>query len=121
MSWILGIPFLKKYPFSFNYDNLMIGYLKKNETPFQQNSIFSLYKKEIIILTIFIFSIILAFNIGKYTHKRMSKMPRKSKANELEDNYEYIEDKKVNNNKNRETKNNKINKEIELSSKFINE
>ena len=120
MSWILGIPFLKKYPFSFNYDNLMIGYLKKNETPFQQNSIFSLYKKEIIILTIFIFSIILAFNIGKYTHKRMSKMPRKNKANELEDNYEYIEDKEANNNKIRETKNNKVNKEIELSSEFIN-
>ena len=55
-----------------------------------------------------------------YTHKRICKIPRKSKANELEDNYEYIEDQKVNNNKIRETKNNKVNKEIELSSKFIN-
>ena len=28
MSWILGIPFLKKYTLSFNYDNKVIGYLK---------------------------------------------------------------------------------------------
>ena len=28
ICWILGIPFLKKYPFSFKYDDKMIGYLK---------------------------------------------------------------------------------------------
>ena len=90
MSWILGIPFLKKYTLSFNYDNKIIGYLKNNNiSPFKDSSS---YKKEIIIGTIFIVSIILAFIFGMYTHKKLSKKPRKSKANELEESVEYIED-----------------------------
>ena len=117
MSWILGIPFLKKYPFSFNYDNKLIGYLKKNNG-LSHNS-FSFYKKEIIII-LFIFSIILSFILGIYTNKNINKIPRKSKANELNDNYEYIDNKSLNNNKCVNSKNKESKKEIELSSKLIN-
>ena len=36
-----------------------------------------------------------------FTHKRISKMPRKNKTNELNDNCEYVEN-KDNDNKNKE-------------------
>ena len=88
MGWILGIPFFKKYTLSFNYDNKMIGYLKKN-IPLKTNAF--LNKKELIIILAFVFSIILAFIFGMYTHKKINKMPRKSKANELDDGIEYVE------------------------------
>ena len=29
MSWVMGVPFLKKYILSFNFENKMIGYYKK--------------------------------------------------------------------------------------------
>ena len=51
MSCIIDTPFFKKYNFPFDYDNLTIGYLKKN-IPLQ-NSIF-LSEKEIIIILVFI-------------------------------------------------------------------
>ena len=88
MSWIIGIPFFKKYTLSFNYDNKMIGYLKK-KTPMKTNTF--LYKKELVVIIVFVFSIILAFIFGMYTHKKINRKPRKSKANELDDSCEYVE------------------------------
>ena len=95
MSWILGIPFFKKYTLSFNYDNRMIGYLKENINIVQTSGF--LNKKELIIIAVFIISIIFAFILGIFTHKKLSKIPRKNKANELEDNCEYIEENKLSN------------------------
>lgn len=115
MSWILGAPFLKKYSLSFNYDNKMIGYLKKNNNP-TENSLFSISKKEVLLITIFIFSIILAFVLGMYTHKKIAKAPRKTKANELDDNCEYIENK----DKNKDIDINDSNNDIQLGNKLIN-
>jgi len=117
MSWILGAPFFKKYTLSFNYDNKMIGYLKKNTNVQSENSVLSISKKEIIFITVFIFSIILAFIMGMYTHKKITKAPRKPKANELEDSCEYIENKDENNNKDF---NDDSNNKIDLSNKLIN-
>ena len=88
MSWIIGIPFFKKYTLSFNYDNKMIGYLKK-KTPMKTNTL--LYKKELVVIIVFVFSIILAFIFGMYTHKKINRKPRKSKANELDHSCEYVE------------------------------
>ena len=105
MSWILGIPFLKKYTLSFNYDNKVIGYLKKTSI-FSQNSVS--YKK-LIIITVFIFSIIVSFILGMFTHKKISKKPRKSKANELDDSCDYIENSNKKNDANEEMNSNLIN------------
>ena len=99
MSWILGIPFFKKYTLSFNYDNIMIGYYKKQENNLIQTSNFSY--KEIIIIVVFIATVIIAFLMGMYVHKKLIKAPRKSRANELTDTCEYCEnnlaDKIINN------------------------
>ena len=114
MSWILGIPFFKKYILSFNYDNKMIGYYKKGNNTIN-NSIFYLHKKEIVISMVFFFVIILSFFLGMFTQKKLSKNQRKEKAYELNDNFEYN---KKSSNKN--NNNNGANKEIELSSKLIN-
>lgn len=118
MSWILGIPFFKKYVLSFNYDNKMIGYLKQNDNG-STNKILSL-KKEIIIISIFVFSIILAFTLGMYTHKRLNRT-RKSKANELnDDNFEYVQNKNIEDEEQDNPKNNEDKKELFLSTKLIN-
>jgi len=111
MSWILGIPFFKKYILSFNYDNKMIGYYKRDNNAF--DSFFSRYKKEIIISLFFIFAIISSFFLGMFTQKKLSKDQRKNKAYELKDNFEY-------NGKNSNNDNDGAGKEIELSSKLIN-
>ena len=88
MSWVMGIPFLKKYILSFNFDNKMIGYYKpKNNT--YKNSNFLFFENEITIIIIFSLAIILAFIFGMYTHKKLKKDRRKNKANELEDSFEY--------------------------------
>ena len=89
MSWILGAPFFKKYTLSFNYDNLMIGYYKKQENNLIQSSNFDY--KQLIIIIVFIATVILAFILGMYTHKKIIKAPRKSRANELADTCEYNE------------------------------
>ena len=94
-SWILGIPFFKKYTLSFNYDNKIIGYLKNKNSPTKSSF---MHQRELIIITIFVISIIISFILGMYTHKKLSKAPRKSKANELEDSCEYIENKDNNQN-----------------------
>jgi hypothetical protein len=119
MNWYLGTPFFKKYILSFNYDNKMIGYLKQNDIPSSENK-FSVFKKEIIIGVIFAFSVILAFTLGIYTHKRLSKGPRKSKANELDDdNFEYVNKNEINEEDN-EPQNIEEIKDINLKNKLIN-
>ena len=105
MSWILGIPFLKKYTLSFNYDNKEIGYLKKTNTISHS----SVSYKKIIIITVFIFSVILSFFLGMFTHKKISKKPRKSKANELDDSCDYIENSNKKSDANEEINSNLIN------------
>jgi hypothetical protein len=89
MSWILGAPFFKKYTLSFNYDSLMIGYYKKQENNLIQSSNFNY--KQLLIIIVFIATVILAFILGMYTHKKIIKSPRKSRANELVDTHEYNE------------------------------
>ena len=55
--------------------------------------------------------------MGMYTHKKITKSPRKPKANELEDSCEYIENKDENNNKDF---NDDSNNKNDLSNKLIN-
>jgi len=89
MSWIMGVPFLKKYILSFNFDNKMIGYYKPNANNTYKKSNFFLFEKENIVIIVFILAVILAFVFGMYTHKKIAKVQRKNKANELDDSFEY--------------------------------
>ena len=101
-EWHLGLPFLLKYQFVFNFDYKSIGFYKfKN---FEQKNIDSkeksidnnninnknISKIWLIILEILIILliIIVSFFIGKYVSRQ-----RKKRANELKDeDFEYIED-----------------------------
>jgi hypothetical protein len=103
--WKLGIPFFKKYKLSFNSDNRMITYYEKfidennnNNNDNEGND----YKKNdgnknsninshsILIKVLIIAGLLIIFFIlGILFHKNIIKLPRKKKANELEDDYEY--------------------------------
>lgn len=122
-SWTLGIPFLKKYRLSFNIDTNKIGYYKDdektiihkrmhNKSKSLYNYSFSFYK-----LVIIIALIIVIFILGMHFQKKIIKMSRKKKANELDDDYEYHpKDKNIDIN----TYNNSNAKEVELGCKLIN-
>ena len=83
-TWVLGKPFFKKYQLNFNYEENLISYY------INSNSISSKYNKKnnlkinFIIFFIFIFAFLLFFKIA------FCKYNRKLRANELEDNYNYI-------------------------------
>ena len=89
LDWILGIPFLKKYVLSYNYDSRTIGYYKlfgKEEKCEEESSNFfsSLAFKIIIVIVL----IIIIFGLGILFNKYFNKS-RKKKANELDDDFEY--------------------------------
>ena len=108
--WRLGIPFFKKYKFVFNADSREISYYEKfnsnieeedadiytdnkrnengnNKQKTQENS----NKKLYLILGIGGGGLLLIifFILGFLCHKNIIKLPRKKKANELDDDYEY--------------------------------
>ena len=81
-SWILGKPFFKKYQLNFNYEeNLISYYVNSNSNKYnKKNNV----KINFIIFFIFIFAFLLFFKVV------FCKYNRKLRANELEDNYNYI-------------------------------
>ena len=97
-NWYLGLPFLRRYQFIFNYDSKTIGFYndkikdganKKNDTnneiDLNNNSNIRLYI-EISVIIILVLLIIAAFVVGKKMNDK-----RKKRANELnDDNYEYF-------------------------------
>lgn len=117
-NWTLGIPFLKKYKLSFNYDKKKIGYLKNNDEIYFDND----EKKSYVIIIkilIIVFLIVIIFILGMLYQEKIIKIPRKTKANELDDNYEYNNyEKKIINDIN-DVKNNKNKKEVELGLKLL--
>ena len=94
--WKLGIPFLKKYKLSFNGDNRIITYYEKynnNKTNNNNNGGDNLNEDnnnstfiKIIIIGVLL---VIFFVLGILFHKNIIRLPRKKKANELEDDYEY--------------------------------
>ena len=93
--WCLGIPFFKKYRFSFDYEKKLIGFYnqsfhfepnKQNISGKDNNNLIFL---KIIVIFLIIFFIIVGFIIKKFTNKKK----RKKKINELvdeeEENYDY--------------------------------
>ena len=102
--WVLGKPFSLKYHFIFNQDSKKIGlyrkyyeniYINKDNNKNESNKIIN-------IVLIIIFSFCLIF-IGFYLGKKIYQIKRKIRANELNDNYEYI-----NENNNKDNKFNEI-------------
>ena len=85
----LGIPFFKKYKFSFNSDDREMNFYEKlnsnKEKKVENKKLF----RNIILVIIIIFLLILFFILGVLFHRNIIKLPRKKKANELEDEYEY--------------------------------
>ena len=96
--WDLGKPFIKKYQFEFDFENKKIGYYKlqnsvndKNKENNKKND--KTVKNIFISIGAIILSamlIILGINIGKNYFKL-----RKKRANELDDDFDYQENKEV--------------------------
>ena len=104
-KWYLGLPFIRKYQFVFNYDTKTIGFYNENYKPKNEtNTNRSFYLKVIIqisIVVILVLLIFVAFIVGLKYNKN-----RKQRANELDDNYEYLT--KQNNEDNDDEKENKF-------------
>ena len=99
-KWKLGKIFSLKYKFILNPDSKQIGFyknIKKEEDNDKNNSNNNNYYIIIKIIVIIILSIILIL-LGLFLGKLLFGIKRKKRANELNDDYEYINDE--NNNKN---------------------
>ena len=91
--WDLGQPFMKKYQFEFDFENKYIGYYKieKKENSNDNNENDNSFKYIWISIGIIILAgilIALGIIIGKYYFKM-----RKKRANELDDDFDYLQKK----------------------------
>ena len=91
-DWILGKPLFKKYQMVFNQDRKTYGFyvqpfnkLNKNNNIENNNKETSLKISWVIVFFLIIISLGLLYAI----HKLIARLPRKLKANELEENFSY--------------------------------
>ena len=84
--WTLGQIFMKKYNFYFDSDKKIIGCFEKVIQPKEENYFITFFDK----IKWYIF-IIIGVIIGFLIGKKIRDKTRKLRANELEDNYEYLE------------------------------
>ena len=112
--WTFGIPFLKKYILTYDYDNRVIGFYRQFKRRYFRRGIFFKYNIIKIIFFIFLTLVfgILAFFIGRHIFG----YKRKKRLNELQENYKYEEkdEENENNNINDYTRNTNQDKLIEL-------
>ena len=81
--WKMGKPFLKKYQFSFNYDQKMLSFYNRiDDEPKQKNGVSTVVFILVIIATIIIVSIICFIIFKFFLYERFF---RKKRANELDD------------------------------------
>ena len=90
-SWILGKPFLRKYPLLFNYKSKTIGFYNE-EFKIDIDSNYGKNNSSGKLLVFFIFTILVVIVVGSicflyYTHNL--KRIKKRKANELDDDFDY--------------------------------
>ena len=105
-TWVLGIPFLKKYRLSFNYHKKKIGYYKNDEKIIdnkekneEEKNNYNFFENKVFKVLSIVVLIIIVFILGMLFQKLLQKT-RKKKANELDDNYEYESYKDKGNNEN---------------------
>ena len=98
--WCFGRIFMKKYQFIFDIDQKTITYLPKYENHKKENSLendnndnFKIIVLEILLIIFLLLGIALGFYFGKLKWDKN----RKKRANELNDEYNYIENEKENN------------------------
>lgn len=113
--WTLGKIFMKKSNFFFDSNKKIIGYFNKksnielNEGKSKVENFFNKIK-----WILFILGIIIGIIIGK----KIREKARKLRANELEDNYEYLENKIKEDNENKNNNNYDGNKVIKGKSNY---
>lgn len=87
-TWNLGIPFLRKYQFTFNEDKKVIGFYNRNKKEKDKDKKNKSWIYILIGLLFIIFCGLLIF-LGMYIHKCLYGEKRRKKANELDDGYDY--------------------------------
>ena len=122
--WVLGKPFSLKYQFVFDQDSKKIGLYKNVHKKIYINNKDKKYHQDKItkIFIIIAFSLCLIF-LGFYLGKKIYQIKRKLRANEMDDNYEYINENNNDDNTKNLINNNKSNKNqrnssIEMGFKF---
>ena len=91
--WNIGTPFLKKYLITFNRNDKLLYFYKKtnNEDGGNESTNQSLHIKYIIIISVL--SVVFLASIGTLIFYIIKIKPRKRKANELDDTFDYQEKK----------------------------
>ena len=90
-EWVVGTPFLKKYLITFDRNDKLIYFYKKinNENEGDKNNNKSLQVKYIIIISVL--SVIFLAAIGGLIFYIIKIKPRRKKANELDEKFDYQE------------------------------
>ena len=111
-TWNLGIPFLRKYQFTYNENKKVIGFYnidKKDKDKDNNNKIW-LY---IIFGLLFMLFCGLLIFLGMFMHKCLYGEKRRKKANELDDGYDYEVKEGINSDINIREENNKKKRLVE--------
>ena len=85
--WTFGIPFLKKYLLTYDYDNKVIGFYRQNNNKYsikKDNLNNNIFKIILIIFLVLIFTLT-GFLISRHIYG----YNRKKRINELQENYQY--------------------------------
>jgi hypothetical protein len=109
-TWSLGIPFLRKYQFTFNEDKKVIGFYNTKEKKEDENNNnvhinnnsnnnnkIGLY---ILFGSLFVIFCVLLIFLGMFIHKWLFGEKRRKKANELDDGFDYDTKESINTDKN---------------------
>ena len=99
-DWFFGYTFIKKYQFAFNQDSKSINFYKQDLSKDEENEDKGkndINKFNMVYLILIIVSWIIFIGLGLLLGKFLfNKYKKKKRANELDDNYEYIFDNKNN-------------------------
>ena len=111
--WTMGIPFLKKYFLTYDYDNKVIGFYKQNDKKYikRKDNLANNFIKIIFIVLLLLICGAFGFLISKYIYG----FRRKKRVNELQENYLYELTNNKNKNNNEKNLVGNINKEKLIS------